>query len=177
MIHGIGGDICMDKNRQEKIIQNLDKAIEQASSYENILVYTRKQTNLTRQFLSGFINSQEYEYGLVHLKKDFSEIILNNLDEMEFALIYLGLPEEYMESAITHERTHYNEAVKGGLRVRFCLRLDRSNDGRLGVSAGTQININHKINLTDNKKRIALRNATAAPKDLSESDKRALELE
>lgn len=175
MIQEDGGDICMDKNRREKIIQNLDSAIEQASSYVNIIVYTRKQINLTRQFLSGFIDSKEYEYGLAHLKKDFSEVVLNNLDELIFILEYLGLPEKDIESMVNHENAHFKEAVADGLQARFSLRIDRSNDGRIGLSAGTQININPKNNLTDNEKRKALRNSTAAPKDLSESDKRVLE--
>lgn len=165
----------MDMNRKQEIMQDLDKAIASASRYENILTYTRKQINLTRQFLSGFIDSKEYEYGLVHLKKDFSEVVLNNLDELVFALDYVGLSGENIESIINHENAHFKQAVAGGLQARFSLRIDRSNDGMLGLTAGTQININPKNNLTDDEKRKALRNSTAAPKDLSERDKRVLE--
>lgn len=166
----------MNDDRKQKIIDKLGEAMEKAVGNHNCLEYERKENELLQLFLKGIISDRELEYALSRNKRHFAEVTLYKIEEIEFALRYLGVSEEEINRMVAHEQAHFKEAVVGGFdKARFCIRFDVTPDGQLRTSVGTQLCISNKTGLTDGKKRKMIRNAAAAPIDPSESDRKLSE--
>lgn len=161
----------MNTIRKTQLEKEVKQALKHKQSYQKIKEYNQLKDKATQHFLQGIINSYEFAKILRKINASINEIICYTFDEFVFGLECLNVSKEEIDIAIEHESEHFNEAIRQKLKARFCIRVDLSEDGRLGISYGTQVNFNAHRSLSEGDKRNRLRASITAPRNLSMNDK------
>lgn len=143
---------------------------------ENWNIRAKRGPNYPR-FSEWVIGSEEYAKRLARLPNEPKRVILNTKEGPLYALAVLGVSEKEQQSLFYHELCHYNEAKAKGLQARFCLTFYRTEAGELAMIPGTQLHATLFNALNDEKRRAGLKSAIAAPRDLSATDERLLQME
>ncbi len=129
---------------------------------------------ITAQFLAGKLTSMQCELKFSEIKSKLDHIVIF-LTEADFrrALELLDINSVDFEEALTHELAHFNVARQRKLKSRFCLKFFTEGD-RLGFVPGIRLMI--EPDNSDDRLRNDLRDVTLAPVNLSESDKRSIQI-
>ena len=165
----------MTNQRIQQLITMIGKAKRNATSLSEVEAYERQEAYVVRKFLSHKLGSKEYEKQLDILQNPPQRVICQTVEELQFVLDYLCVPEEEQKHLFEHEKAHFNEAKANGLQARFCLTFYKTPNG-YGLIPGTQIHATFLNNLTDDTRRLGLKAAILGPKDMSGTDKNLLGL-
>lgn len=156
--------------------QHLEDVLVQAkinpTPLHKLLEQEENEARFVQNYLSSRNTRQETETRLESHPSQPRYIVLNTVEELQYALAYFDISTEEQDAILNHEKAHFEEALNRGLPVRFVAVIYKDSN-KLGVKIATQVNLRYNT-LSDKERKIALRNVVSAPSNPSNIDKQML---
>lgn len=153
-------------------MDNVRKAINEAMDEDNFNKRKEMEDDIVQAYLNEHINSDEYE-ALMDSEGRIEQGVTeyDTPEEFRRALELLGFDQKFADEMYTHELDHYNADIRDGLQPKFILQFYRLKTGQIGMVPSVRTAYSGE---DEEKKRQQIKDSLAAPKNLSDSDKKKL---
>lgn len=160
--------------RKQQIQQEIEQVKRTPINLQELLKDEENEARFVQGYLSNVLSHQEYKTSIKTNLVTPEHIILHSIEELQLAFECLNISDNLLDSMLNHEIEHFNEAIASGFPARFIVVVFKNNEYSLSVKVGTQVNLKYN-NLSEEQRKIALRNVISAPLSLSNQDIKMLQ--